>query len=57
MTNKFKNQTGKNQPKNQATKSFSISEFSDLRSWKSALINLYHYEPEPLFIKGQYLYV
>ena len=57
MTNKFKYQTGKNLPKNQAHQAFSISELSDLRSWKSALINLYNYETEPLFINGQFLYV
>jgi hypothetical protein len=60
MTNKIKNQNGKNLPKNQGSKAFSISDISDvmdLCSWKSALINLYNYEPEPLFINGQFLYI
>jgi hypothetical protein len=56
MTNKFKNQTNGNLRKNQCAKAFPISEMMDFRSIKEALFALNSYEPEPLFINGQYLY-
>jgi hypothetical protein len=57
MTSKTKNQTEKYLHKNQGTKAFSITEMMDLRSFQTAIFALNSYEPEPLFIKGQYLYV
>jgi hypothetical protein len=57
MTNKFKNQTDTNLRKGQVSKAFFMQEMMDLRSWKSALLNLYEYEAEPMYIKGQYLYI
>jgi hypothetical protein len=57
MTNKFKNQTGKNLRNGKVSKAFFMQEMMDLRSWKSALKNLYEYEAEPLFINGNLLYV
>jgi len=57
MTNKIKNQKGRNLQKNQSGKSFSIPEVMDFRSLKAAFIALNSYEPEPLFYNGKYLYV
>ena len=57
MTNKTKNQTGRDLQKNSSRKSFSIPEIMDFRSLKAAFIALNSIEPEPLFIKGQYWYV
>jgi hypothetical protein len=57
MTNKSKNQTDRSLWKNQGTKAFFKTEVMDLRSIKTALLNLYHYEPEPLYINEKYLYV
>ena len=57
MNKKIKNQTDSNLRYHQSSKSFSISEMTDFRSIKAALFNLNSYEPEPLFIRGQYFYV
>jgi hypothetical protein len=57
MTNKIKNQKGRNLQKNQSGKSFSIPEVMDFRSLKAAFIALNSIEPEPLFYNGKYLYV
>jgi len=57
MTNNIKNQTDRNRRKSQISKAFTISEMMDLRSIQSALFHLNSCEPEPLFIRGQYLYL
>jgi hypothetical protein len=57
MNSKIKNQTDGNLRKNQNYKAFSISDMTDLRSIKAAIFALNSFEPEPLFIKGQYIYV
>ena len=57
MTNKIKNQTDRNLQRNQNRKSFSIPEMIDFRSLKAAFIALNSYEPDPLYLNGQYLYV
>ena len=57
MANKTKIQTDRNLRKNKSRKTFSIPEMTGLRSLQAAFFNLNCYEPEPLFIKGRYLYV
>ena len=57
MYKKIKHQTNRNLWKNQDSKAFSISELMDLRSIQATIFALNSFEPEPLFINGQYLYV
>ena len=57
MTNKINKRTDKYLWKNQGRKAFSIPEMMDFRSLKASLFALNSYEPEPLYINGQYLYV
>ena len=57
MTNKNNNRTDKNLLKKQYRKVFSIPEIIDFRSLKATFIALSSYEPEPLYVNGQYLYV
>ena len=57
MTNKINKRTDKYLWKNHGRKAFSIPEMMDFRSLKAALFALNSYEPEPLYINGQYLYL
>ena len=57
MTNKNKNQTNRNLQKNQSRNSFFLNEMMDLRSIQAAIFAWNCYEPEPLYINGQYLYL
>jgi len=57
MTNKFKNTTDHNLWKNKGRQSFSITEMKELRSFQTTFSNMNLCEPEPVFIKGKYLYV
>ena len=57
MYKKINHQTNRNLWKNQDSKAFSISEMMDLRSIQAAIFALNSFEPEPLYINGQYLYV
>ena len=57
MTNKLKKQTDCNLQENQNRKSFPIPGMIDFRGLKAAFVALNSYEPDPLFINGQYLYL
>ena len=57
MTTKINNQTDKNLLKKQYRKVFSIPEIIDLRSIQAAIFAWNCYEPESLYINGQYLYL
>jgi len=57
MTNKINKRTDKYLWKNHGRKAFSIPEMMDFRNLKAAFFALNSYEPEPLYINGQYLYL